>query len=358
MKKKFEISNKIESIRRIPMRTRAFAGKTVVLSVAVMIIALFFCGCSEPLVKSRAEKTAVGELLPEAERIIVEGLADDNPRVRSNAIEAAADTNQVKMMPKVQQLLKDKFVPVRFAAALAAGDMEYALAKRSVKELLKDPDENVRIAAGYAIGKLGERQGFELIVNSIASKDMTVRANAVSLLGKSGTRGDKKALRPLDWALRDKDSDDKVRYLATEATAMLGDEQVYPKLWAMLINLYADVRVMGVRGMGSLGTVEARNALITMLDDDIPEVRLAAAEQLGMHGDNTGESKVVEVFTKRLTTDLDQDERERVYVLTALAIGQIRTKPVTKFLPQLLKDESKFVRIAAAKAVFQCVNRN
>jgi HEAT repeat protein len=36
-----------------------------------------------------------------------------------------------------------------------------------------------------------------------------------------------------------------------------------------------------------------------------------------------------------------------------MAIGQIRTPSLTKFLPELLKDESKFVRIAAAKAVLQ-----
>mgnify|MGYP001110137148 CR=1 FL=1 len=52
-------------------------------------------------------------------------------------------------------------------------------------------------------------------------------------------------------------------------------------LWTRLISAYADDRVMGIRAMGALGTPEAKNALTTMLDDPVPEVRLAAAEQVG-----------------------------------------------------------------------------
>jgi len=122
----------------------------------------------------------------------------------------------------------------------------------------------------------------------------------------------------------------------------------------MLISGYADVRVVGVGAIGALGTPMAKDILVTMLDDDILEVRLAAAEQLGKLGDTTGEPEVLDVFTKNLIAKLDKKGAERVNVLTALAIGQIGTKPLKKFLPKLLKDKSKFVRIAAAKAVFQC----
>jgi HEAT repeat protein len=109
--------------------------------------------------------------------------------------------------------------------------------------------------------------------------------------------------------------------------------------------------------MGALGTEQAKGALITMLDDGVLEVRLAAAEQLGKFQDPIGEAKVLEVFTKNLAVGLDREGVERVNVLTALAIGQIGTKSLTKYLPQLLKDESKFVRIAAAKAALQCAMR-
>lgn len=183
-----------------------------------------------------------------------------------------------------------------------------------------------------------------------------VRApNAAFLLGKSG---DKSSLKWLWWMLQHKDSDYKTKFNAVEAIARLGDERIDEKLLAMLISTYADDRVVGVKAMGALGTERAKNFLITKLDDDVLEVRLAAAEQLGMLGETTGEAEVLKVLTKNLTTGMNKEELERVNALTALAIGQIRTVNLAKFLPQLLKNDSKFVRIAAAKAVFQCAVRS
>jgi HEAT repeat protein len=322
-----------------------------------MTCALFVFGCNKFSQRTYDHPGggSIDELVPEATRIIQEGLSDDNPLIKANTIEVIAAAKQVKFMPKVERLLQDDFVPVRFAAALAVGDLEYSLAESSVKQLLKDKDENVRIAADYAMSKLGAGSGFELVRKMIASSDQTVRANAAFLLGKSG---DKSSLKWLWWTLQHKDSDYKARFNAVEAIARLGDERIDEKLLAMLISAYADDRVMGIKAMGALGTEKAKNFLITKLDDDVLEVRLAAAEQLGMLRETTGEAEVLKVFTKNLTAGLDKEELERVNTLTALAIGQIGTASVTKFLPQLLKNESKFVRIAAAKAVLQCTMKS
>ncbi len=111
---------------------------------------------------------------------------------------------------------------------------------------------------------------------------------------------------------------------------------------------------MAVRAMGGLGTPQAKDILATKLDDVVLEVRLAAAEQLGRLSDQTGQPQVLEVFEKNLADGPDRQAAERTNVLAALAIGQIRTPALTKYLPQLLKNESKYVRVAAAKAVFQC----
>jgi HEAT repeat protein len=323
---------------------------------AVMTCAVFILGCNKFSQETYLPRGgSIDKLVPEAEQIIQEGLSDGDPLIRTNTIEVIAATKQIKLMPKVQRLLEDDFVPVRFAAALAVGDLKYSFAESSVRQLLKDRDENVKIAADYALCKLGVSSGFELVRKAAASSDQTVRANAVLLLGKSG---DKNSLKVLYWALRNKDSDDKVRLQAAEAIARLGDERIYPKLWAMLISIYADDRVMGVSAMGLLGTEGAKNALITKLDDDILEVRLAAAEQLGMLGETIGEAEVLKVFTKNLTAGLDKEELKRVNTLTALAIGRIGTANLIKFLPQLLENESKLVRIAAAKAVIQCTMKN
>jgi HEAT repeat protein len=323
-----------------------------ILFFTCMVLSIF--GCNKSLQTAFVEPGGVdaNRLEPEAVRIIREGLEDDNPLIRSNAIEVVVAAKRIKLVPKVQRLLRDEFVPVRFAAILAIGDMEYRLAESSVRQLLNDEDENVRIAAVYTMKKLGYPESLEPLSKAITSSDQTVRANAALLLGKSG---DKSTLKFLYWALQRQDSDDKVRFNAAEAIARLGDERIYPKLWTMLISTYADDRVMGIKAMASLGTSQARNSLITMLDDDVLEVRLAAAEQLGVLKDTTGKPEVLDVFKKNLTAGLGKEDRERVNVRTALAIGQIGTDALTKFLPQFLSDESKVVRIAAANAVFQCI---
>ena len=138
-------------------------------------------------------------------------------------------------------------------------------------------------------------------------------------------------------------------FVAAEAIARLGDDTIYPKLWAMMLSTYADDRVMGIRAMGALGTMPARNALITLLDDPVVEVRLAAAEQLGAMGDTAGEPEVLDFFVGKSVSDAERTNRARA--LAALAIGQIKTPALIQYLPDLLKSDSKGVRLAAAKAV-------
>jgi HEAT repeat protein len=325
--------------------------------LCVSCTGFFVVGCGESAQRSYEYPAGVSvkRLVPEATGVIRDGLMDERPEVRANAIEVVAATNRIKLMPKVQRLLQDDFVPVRFLAALAVGDLEYRLARREIGRLLEDEDANVQISAAYAMAKLGSSDRLQDIREALVSKDQQVRGNAALLLGKSG---DKSVLKFLYWALRREDSDDKVRFQAAEAIARLGDERIYPKLWAMLISAYHDDRVFGVRAMGILGTEEAKNALFTMLDDDVLEVRLAAAEQLGALGESAGEAEVLDVFSKNLLGGQSKDDAERVKVLAAMAIGQICTEPVRSFLPGLLQDESEFVRLAAAKAVFECTMRD
>jgi HEAT repeat protein len=309
---------------------------------------------SAPLLTTPPAKTSppvsTENVQAQARQIISDGLADPNPQIRANAIEVVATTRDVRLMPKVQKLLADDVVPVRFAAATAVGDLEYALARNDIIGLLNDPNPNIKIAASYAVWRLGSPEYYEVLRKSLDSDDQTVRANAALLLGKSGKQ---EAIGVLYWTLRRSDSSDKVVLQAAEAIAMLKDERIYPKLWTRLISAYADDRVMGIRAMGALGTPEARNALTTMLDDPVPEVRLAAAEQLGRLGDRVGEAEVLAVFEKNLIADLDAQGQERIKMLAAMAIGEVATPAVLKHLPPLLRDPSKVVRLSAAKAILR-----
>jgi len=214
--------------------------------------------------------------------------------------------------------------------------------------LLNDPDVNVRMAAAYALLKLGQPEHFRIVRDAVGSEDQTIRANAALLLGKSGKQ---EALQYLYWTLRQPHSTDKVLLQAAESIAMLGDQRIYPKIWTRLISAYADDRMVGVRAMGALGTEEAKNALLTMLDDPLLEVKLAAARELGRLGDTVGEAQVKAVFEGNFLAAMGPQSADRIRVLTALAIAEIGTPALAKHLPEMLQETSPAVRMAAAKAV-------
>ena len=326
---------------------------TVVCNVVFLLGPGFFvCGCNRPSVP------AITDYGPDvsdprqvrAFEILRDGLVDAEALIRIHAIEAVVATRRQRLMPMVQRLLTDKSMPVRFAAAVAVGDLKYSIARNSVSLALKDPDHNVIIAASYAMGRLGDTEYYEVVRKALSSSDQTVRANAAFLLGRIG---DPRVIELLKQVQQDRTSVDKVRFQALESRAELGDPTVLKKLWAMVYG-YSEDRMIGVRAMGALGGSKAREILVTKLDDEMLEVRLAAAEQLGKLGDRSGQQEVRDVFEKNLTAGLDERALERINVLTAMAIGRICTPALTKYLPELMKDKSKSVCIAAAKAVLLC----
>ncbi len=315
-------------------------------------VAAFALGCNEPAGPTLIDNGSgrLSSLQTQAYDILRDGLADSEALVRVHAIEAVAATGQARLMPDVQRLLADQSMPVRFAAAVAMGDLKYSISRTSVSRALKDQDHNVVVAASYAMGRLGDTEYYAVVRKALLSADQTVRANAAFLLGRIGDPG---AIELLKQAQRDSSSDEKVKLQTFEARAELGDATVLPRLWSMLYG-YAEYRMIGVRAMGALGGTQVKEILATKLDDDMLEVRLAAAEQLGKLGDKTGEPEVLDVFKKNLTAGLEERALERANVLTALAIGRICTPALNKHLPSLMKSKSKSVRIAAAKAVFLC----
>ncbi|MBN1796345.1 MAG: HEAT repeat domain-containing protein [Sedimentisphaerales bacterium] len=337
-------------MRRIEQKRKSGTGLYLIFMVTVLILSVI-SGCKETIAKIEPlGGVKVEKLKPKALRVVEEGLSDTDPKIQTKAIEVIAAAGQKQLMPKVQAHLFNDYIPVRFAAALAIGDTEYYPARNQLSTLLNASDENTKIAAAYALYKLGHKQYLEIIKNAVKSPDQTVRANAVVLLGKSG---DESVLELLYRAKDDEDSERRVRYLAVEAIARLGDEKIIEKIWTLLISKFVDNKLIGIRAMGALGTRKAEDVLITKLDDDILEVRLTAAEQLGKLSNQQGQEQVIQIFEDKLILGMDSEDKERVLVLAALAIGSIDTEELTKYLPKLVDDESKLVRLAAAQAILK-----
>ena len=319
------------------------------LTAALIIMCLVLVGCTEEQFSTApvAGRSAVKaqSLKPQALAILKNGLDNDNAYIRTHAVEIVAETNSRAMMPELLARLNDSSAAVRFAAASAVGDMRCFGYEKQVRPLLNDTNKSVQLAAAYALVKLKQSQYHEKIRQAATHPDLTVRANAVLLLGKLGNRDD---LDLLYKTLHDENSDDKVRLQAVESIAQMKDERMYrSKLWALLISKYADDRVMGIRGMGALATNEAKNAILTMLQDDVLEVRLAAAEQLGRLGDNRGEKEVYRYFQS--TVDLNQVTMANN--MAVMAIGRIKSNHLNRYLANALASQSEFIRLIAAQSV-------
>jgi HEAT repeat protein len=314
------------------------------LFIALTLLAVNYCFAVD-----------VKSLVPAAEKNVSDALKGSDGRMKANAIEVASSTGQVQFAPKIAELLKDPVVPVRFAAALAIGDLQYKTSEQMLQKFLDDPDLNVRIAAACALYKLGNKQYLSIIQASAKQNDQTVKANVAMLLGKLKSTES----LPILYKIKDEpNSNDASAFSATEAIARIGDEKIYPKIWAMLISVYADDRYMGTRAMGSFGGTKGAEALLTMLEDEVPEVRLSAAELLGSLGDPSGTMIVLEYLTNADQKDekMKQKDEKRVMdmrnAIAALAIGQIGDAKLIEYLPKLLKSDSPAVRLSASKSVF------
>jgi HEAT repeat protein len=291
-------------------------------------------------------------LVLEAKGIIAAGMRSTDERLRANAVEAVSASKDDKLIGETAALLKDQSVIVRFAAAVALADMNQTQYKDKLLDLTKERDLNLVLAGSYALCKMGDQQYYQKIAQiAETNKNQTVIANAAMLLGKLG----KKESLPILYKIKDDaDSTNTAAFNATEAIAKIGDEKIYKRIWAMLISVFADDRYMGAQAMAAFGGTRGAGALATLLDDDVNEVRLAAAGQLGTLDDKSG-SEVVKKYLSGPAPQ-EKDIADRCNVLAAIAIGQIKDENLAVYLPKMLKNNNPLVQIAAAKSILMLAN--
>ncbi len=320
---------------------------TVLALAGALILTGLLAGCESTFPVSEDSDS---KLQTQAFQVINECLNNPDPILRSNAAEVVGTARLMPLMPRVVQLFNDPVAPVRFQALIAAGDMRYTMASSNIQQIYmtSQQDINVRMAAAYALVQMGSIQHAAYYKQQIKHRDPTIRANAALLVGKGGNRSD---LPLLEWAINDSHSDERVRLQTLESLARLQSPNVTEKIWTRLISAFADDRILGIQAMAHLKNNQAISAIATMLDDEVPEVRIAAAEQLGKLGDPIGESVVEEVLEKPISGDMATQMRTKIMV--TLAIGEIDSDTLAKHLPRLLKDTSKMVQLAAAKAIFR-----
>jgi HEAT repeat protein len=329
-----------------------------VLAILVLTGILLTVGCQENQQSQRnpaptVKKNNLKSFHEAANSILHRSLSSDSGAIRANAIEVVFETGRMDMMPSVVRLLRDNSVAVRFTAIIAIGDMNYTAGALSVKPTLVDNNPNIRIAAAYTLTKMGKESLESMITSQIKNKNQTIRANSALLLGKLGK---KDALSSLKWVLNDEESNYLSKIQAIEAIAMLGvdNDLAYKRLWPLLLSKHGDDRISGIRGMRELNTSESKTAIGTMLIDDMLEVRLFAAYQLGRMRDFSGKNEILTYFTN-LRPRLNEASQVQADRLAAMAIGRIGGPELEKYLPILLNSKYKDVQLRAAQAILLLV---
>lgn len=308
------------------------------------------CAAAAPAAEKKPAPTEVSALRDRALQILRSALRDKDPQLRAWAVEVVAQTGQKQLSGELVRLMNDPTVAVRFAALVASGDMRCVGCQKELERHLDDDDPNIQLAAAYALYQLGDTARADKLRAGLSLTDATARANAALLVGKAGLTDQLSVLYGL---LKDPQAGDKVMIQAVESIARLKDTRIYrSKLWALLISKYADDRVMGIRGMAELGTVEAKQAIATMLTDDVPEIRLFAAEQLARLGDFSGIKEVQAFFDNSPSFN----EGDFGTLTAVMAIGRFNHPSLNGYLPKALASANARVRLTAAQSVLWIVS--
>jgi hypothetical protein len=84
-----------------------------------------------------------------------------------------------------------------------------------------------------------------------------------------------------------------------------------------------------------------------MLQDDVIEVRLCAAEELGKLGDQSGMNQLTTYFQ----TNPDLNQATMASGPAIMAIGRLKAVNFTGYLSNALDSQSPYIRLAAAQSV-------
>lgn len=174
-----------------------------------------------------------------------------------------------------------------------------------------------------------------------ALDDPSSREEAVRTLG---TLGDRRAVVPLGRVLLAPDGGGamayRVRQMAAEALAKLGDPDGVPFLIDALEDRNGRVRLTTTEALGEIGDARAVPALVDVLADDNAEVRAAAVKALG---DIRVEDDTVPAAMVALLADPEDAVRDAT-ASAFTTLGQIATAA----LMEALKHANSTVRGAAA----------
>lgn len=275
---------KLEAGRRSPKFRKALEDQAVLVKEAVLkgfaksedrsVVSLAEPALKDPEVRVRV---AAAEVLCHLKRahacdVLVRYAKAPNPDQRTAAMRALVEHQSSQALPILIEASQHTQPSVRGAAATGFGHMPPAQAIPVLTRLLKDPLTPVRIAAAVSLGKMQVPDARSPLISALGDRDSAVRGFVIGALLELDERFD----------------------------VVAGPVRV-------LINTQEPaVRAAVARALGHAGPLnrdQAESALMLLVQDAVPRVRIAAIRAMA----KVAGASAAEVFKARL-----QDEDDAV----------------------------------------------
>jgi HEAT repeat protein len=237
-----------------------------------LLVVLAVAGCSRWPLLSSPESLARA---PEGSEQSVRGsptAAGATPQAKIEALVAWQRGSQEAPPADFSQLARDPNPRVRTAAVEAAAERRPPEAEKLVTSALDDQDLQVRLAAITALGTLGGRQAAATLETLLKDRGELIRAAAVRALTR---QGDEQVL-----ARAQKDPSWRVRLVVAEALAGHPDAEGGRLARELINDPSAAVQGAVVRSVGQWPLVRGGPILLAALSSSARTTRSAAAEQL------------------------------------------------------------------------------
>lgn len=177
---------------------------------------------------------------------LIADLKDNDPLVRSNAVQALGVIKDPRAVEPLIVVLNDKDPLIQRQAVKALGRINDLRALEPLIGVLEDREKKpyVRMSAAEALGRMGDSSAVEPLVAALNDQYWDVRGHAAEALGRIR---DPSAVEPLIAALKDQDA--TVRGNAVDGLAKINDPRAIEALSAALTDKSKTVRKKAARAL-------------------------------------------------------------------------------------------------------------
>jgi HEAT repeat protein len=202
---------------------------------------------------------------------LIDDLNNEHSSVRWTAAEALGKTGDERAVAPLKDALQDENSSVRRAVIEALGELGTS-AVLALIDVLENGDDDAQWTAARMLGRIGDAQAVPALIGAL--KISSVCSAAVKALDRIGWDPNGGENGAVYWIAKRK----------WEHCAMIGVAAILPLIDA-LESGDDDMRLGAAETLGMIGDVRALAALIHALKDEDDKVRCAAAEALGKIGD-------------------------------------------------------------------------